>query len=181
MVVHKRTEQWDGLPFSTLGEVAELIAELGSKLGSLDEVQASASVTTEEQDFRDLTLDELQELSKALPIDEMQSLTASCERGGKQGFLVNLVLFNDTKSITQLDVEGEEEVVVDGLHVGAKKKIDGRFEKIRQAERLAEVKSNPHENDKSSVESRMERWMIQIVGGAVAAVLAAGIIFLLSH
>lgn len=66
--------------------------------------------------------------------------------------------------------------------MGAKKKIDNRFERIWQAEALAEEKSEPHaDDDPSPAQGRIERWMIEIVGGAVAAVLAAGVIFLLSH
>lgn len=176
--IHKRAERWDGLPFMTLSEAANFIAELEPKLKSEEEVQTSVSVTTEERDFRELTLDELRELSNVLSIHAIQSLIASCGRDEGERVCVNLSLSNHKGSTTELDVQGEEEIVVDGLYIGAKKKIDGCFERIRHAEELAEAKSEPHDG-KSSLLDRWEPWLIQIVGGTIATVVGAVVLFLI--
>jgi hypothetical protein len=181
MVVHKRTEQWGSLPFRTLGEAAEFIADLEPKLTSMDGARTSVTVSTEERDFRELTLDELRELSETLSMDDMQAFTAFCGRDGERCVCVKLALLNDRKVATRLDVEGEEEVVVDGLYVVARRRIEGCFEKILRVESGAEVEGEVRGKGNVSSGRRLERWMIQILGGAAAAVLAAGIIFLLSH
>lgn len=177
--IHKRAERWKDLPFASLGEAADFITELEPKLEAVGVGQTSVSVTTEERDFRELTLDELRELSKVLPLDAMQSLIVSCGGDEDQGVRLSLFVLNDRRLNTELGVEGEEEVVVDGLFVGAKKGIEGCFEKIQRAEELAEAKSKPHVNKKVSAWDRWEPWLIEVLGGAIATVVGAVVLFLI--
>lgn len=179
--IHKRAEQWEALPFSSLTEVADFTTELELKLEAVGAAEASVSVSTEDRDFRELTLDELRELSKVLPLEAMQSLIVSCDEEVDQRIRVDLLLLNDKRPNTKLNVKGEEEVVVEGLFVGAKKCIDERFEKIRRAEELAEAKAEPHEDPRTSPWGPWEPWLVQILGGTIATVVGAVVLLLIFH
>lgn len=179
--IHKRVEHWQGLPFGTLAEAAEFLGEVESKVKPAHEVASSASVSTADQEFRELTMDDLRELSKVVPLEAVQWVVAYCERDGKQAVRVGLTLRARPRSSTELEVKGDEEVVVEGLFVGTKKKLDSRFAAMRDALELALAKGDPPQPRASWRRWLNHPWPIQVLGGAVGALIAAGVVFLLSH
>jgi hypothetical protein len=180
--IHKRSEQQDGLPFSTLEEVADFAAEAVALIeGAGTDVEFVAGVDTEEQDYRGLTLDELRELSKALPMDKIKSFVAHSGLDGDQPVQASLSFLRPYSGpVTHFDVNGHSQVAVDGIHVWGKKAIGERFERIHEAEALAATKSQPHTQEQA--ESTWKRvvnhpWAVQVGGGVLAALIVA-VIFL---
>jgi hypothetical protein len=181
--IHKRTEKWDGFAFTNLEEIADFIAELDPLLeGAGAEVETSIAVATESQDYNGLTVDELRELSKALLIDQVHSVSASSD-SFDQPVEASLLLLGGGASggSTHFDVNGDNQVAVDGINVWGKKAIDERFGQIKQAEVLAAAKSEPHEDEPiEPVDPWWKQllnhpWAVQIGGGVVAALIVAAI------
>ena len=190
--IHKRAEKWDGFAFTTLEEAADFIAELEPLLkGAGTEVETRASVSTEDRDFRELTLEELRELSAALAVDNVQTIFVNCCPNNEQPVQATLLLHGSdgSRPSTQLDVKGHDQVAVDGVNVWGKKELQTRFERIDQAKTLAVAKSEPHNEAngfRHDEASTWKRWLnhplpVQVIGGLIATVLGGAIILWLFH
>jgi hypothetical protein len=186
MVVHKRADQWRGSPFLTLDEAAAFLEDVARKLKQSDGIAASANVSTGEQDYRNLTIDELRDLSGTIPMETVQSAAFSCGPIGGQGVHVQLILLGEgERRSTRLEVEGDDEVIVEGIFVGSQKRLGSqienvRYESARKIEADAVAGERPHE-PLNQPPGRLEPWLVQLIGGTTAAVVAGVIVYVIVH
>ena len=184
--IHRRHGTWEGCPFETLDEVADFVSELSALLGEQGtDVPLWVSLRTDDREYRRVDPRDLDDLSLTI---SMASLTrfVVCSPDDTQPVSIHLTITTrrDGHS-TLLDVEGSSQVAVEGINVWIARQIAGRIERGEEARKSTEKENHPTQAGSMSVSS-WKRWVnhpwaIQVGGGAIAAVLAGGVIFFLSH
>lgn len=183
--IHKRSQQWAGLPFADLGEVARLLAALGPLLrqqGALAPLKVT--LTTEDCEYRDLGNGDLLELSAELPLDLIDSLSISSASTEQEPVAVASLLFEGRGDpCTRLNVEGSNQVAVDGIKVWLAREIEARLSRLgRSRESTGPIDRKPeHRKAAPWIVWLNHPWAIQVGGGAIAAVLGTVLILLLTH
>jgi hypothetical protein len=185
--IHKRRHERNGVAFTTLGEAADFIEELeGLLMEAGTKTASSINVSTEDRDYPGLTVEELAELSPALPLESVSYLYMDSGIGFDQPVHAELTIQSlNEHDMVEFKANGQNQVAVDGVNVWATKEIDDRVEQIEKARELAEVKSAPHTEGvppqpPSSWHQFFEHpLVVQILAGTIAAILAGVILYLL--
>jgi len=179
--VHNRSNQWDGLPFAALEDVADfadaltaIVQELGAKAECLIDVECS------DRDYPGLDTADLRALSSELPLEAVARLMLLTAAREEEPVRATLTLYGPASPmlLTRLRLEGSALGAVEGANVQAKQAIEKRFEQLRAAKKTATGKAD------TTARSAWGRvlnhpWAVQVGGGVAAGVIVAGVLLLL--
>ena len=140
--MHTRKREWNGQPFASMEEVADLLKELidlvvaAGKSGLSSEV---ASVRYPEKQYRAMPLAEFRQLVPALSLDDATVFLEVRPGGLPIPVQLELNVWNrrDLGPSVDLEVSGEDEVAVNGVCVAVQERVEALFEKKHHAEEFA--------------------------------------------
>jgi hypothetical protein len=140
--VHKREEKWEGIPFGSVEDLADLIEEFVDLVvkGAAEGIEpAVVAIRYPDKEYSRMFLTDLRELLPVLTLDEADFFIAVEPSGHPKSVAIECTVFGNREfrwSIS-LDVTGRNEVAVNGAFVAAKERIEKLYERKRHAEELA--------------------------------------------
>lgn len=180
--LHKRAEKWEGIPFASVEEVADLVEEfmhLVATAGNQGIELSVVAVQYPDKEYSRMPLTEFRQLVPALSLDDAWFYVAIEPGGLPKPVGLELTVPNRAglRPSVQLSVSGTNEVAVNGVDLAAKQRIEKLYERKRQAEEAAaaaKVHSEP------APEARWRRFVynpytVAIVAGLVVLVVGIAI------
>jgi hypothetical protein len=170
---HTRKEEWEGQPFGSVEEVANLLKELIDLVVGAGNAGLSprvAGITYPDRQYERMPLAELRQLAPALSLHDAMFLLVVEPGGLPKPVAVELIIWNRGAPRVSLEVSGQNEVAVNGVFVAIKERLGALFEKKYRAEELAaedakEVTPPPEPTWRKVLNSQ---WTIQIVSVLIA-------------
>jgi hypothetical protein len=188
--LHTRREDWEGLPFGSVEEVADLIeefAELVFKASSRAIEPSVVGIRYADKQYPRMPLADLRELAPALKLDGGNFFVTLAPGGQPKPVGIDFIVFtHNVDPSVRLDVDGENEVAVNGVFVAAKERLDELFERKRQAEELAATEAEESGESGDTPEPTWRKilynpYAVQIGGGVVVLVVGIVIGLLISN
>jgi hypothetical protein len=140
--VHKREEKWEGIPFGSVEDLADLIEEfvdLVVKAAAEGIEPAVVAIRYPDKEYSRMFLTDLRELLPVLTLDEAEFFVAVEPGGHPKPVAIECNVFGsrEFRWPVNLNVTGRNEVAVNGVFIAAKERFEKLYERKRHAEELA--------------------------------------------
>lgn len=182
---HTREEQWRGPSFSSMEEIAGFLEELmglvldAGNAGLSTEV---AAIRYDDKQYPRMPIREFRDLAPALSLDGARVFLTVEPGGLPKPVAVEVMIWEEEgRPGVRLDVDGQNEVAVNGVFVATKERIESVYERRQHAEALAEEEATVEAPEPGWRKALYNPYAVQIGGGLVVLVVGILIGLLISN